>query len=585
MFRIRRVYDTVLPVNQAAVAQVQDILRGQFPALAEKKIADITQQLHNPRKYRFQTILFVAEGNHASIKGCAVVSHAADLHVCLLNFIAAGMQRAGRGIGGALYERVREEALHLGARGIFLECLPDDPGLCADPDILRQNRARLRFYEYYGALPIVNTRYETPITPGSDNPPYLVYDPLGRHVPLSRDYARQAVRAILEGTYADVCSRTYVDLVVESFVDDPVQLRKPRYIKKSASPATGTAMLSDRKIVLVVTDAHAIHHVHERGYVETPVRITTILGEIEKTDLFLRKTPEHFHESHIRKVHDGRLIDYFKKVCETLKPGASVYPYVFPIRNAARPPRELAVKAGYYCIDTFTPLNRNAYYAATRAVDCGLSGAKSLLQGSRLAYSLVRPPGHHAERGCFGGFCYFNTAAIAGEYLSACGRVAMLDVDYHHGNGQQNIFYNRADVLTVSIHGHPRFTYPYFSGFKEETGEGPGAGFNVNYPMPEHTDGMQYREALSGALNKISRFRPSFLIIALGLDTARGDPTGTWSLKAADFSNNGEMIGRLRVPVLVVQEGGYNIRSLGINAVSFLEGLWTGMYAARGTGR
>ena len=153
-------------------------------------------------------------------------------------------------------------------------------------------------------------------------------------------------------------------------------------------------------------------------------------------------------------------------------PKKSIYPYVFPTRNPARPPNDETVLAGYYCIDTFTPLNQNAYLAARSAVDCALTAAEKVLEGTDLAYALVRPPGHHAETRTFGGFCYFNNGAIAANLLSRYGRVAILDIDYHHGNGQQEIFYNRADVLTVSIHGHPSFAYPYFSGFRDETGIG-----------------------------------------------------------------------------------------------------------------
>jgi acetoin utilization deacetylase AcuC-like enzyme len=235
----------------------------------------------------------------------------------------------------------------------------------------------------------------------------------------------------------------------------------------------------------------------------------------------------------------------------------------------------LAVRAGYYCIDTFTPLNANAFRAAKGAVDCALTGAQKIREGSWLAYALVRPPGHHAERKSFGGFCYFNSAAIAAHFLSQHGSVAILDIDYHHGNGQQDIFFSRSDVLTVSIHGHPSFAYPYFSGFVEETGEGEGEGYNVNYPLQEQIDGEKYLKTLAGAVKRIREYDPRFLVVALGLDSAKGDPTGSWSLIAKDFEAVGRVIGGVRRPTLVIQEGGYRIRDVGKNARHFFRGLWS----------
>ena len=263
-----------------------------------------------------------------------------------------------------------------------------------------------------------------------------------------------------------------------------------------------------------------------------------------------------------------------------MEPGASIYPYVFPIRNRTRPPKALPIRAGYYCIDTFTPINGNAYLAAKRAVDCTLTAARKLLEGYRLAYALVRPPGHHAEPSSFGGFCYFNSTAVAAEHLSGYGKIAILDIDYHHGNGQQEVFYERSDVLTISIHGHPSIAYPYFSGFVSEKGRGAGRGYNINIPLPESVDGEFYQGVLRDALRRIKKFGPRFLIIALGLDTAKEDPTGSWSLVAKDFESIGKMIGELYYPTLVVQEGGYDTRVLGINARHFLTGLWSGSYSS-----
>jgi acetoin utilization deacetylase AcuC-like enzyme len=577
MFRIRRVYDDVTPTNKEAIAQVQKILRQQFPALSEREIAKLPKQLRNPLKYRFRSILFAAEGPARRIDGFALLLHEPILKFCYIDFLSAARYRTGGGIGSALYARVRTEALNLNTIGLFFECLPDDPRLSPDPEIRRQNAQRLRFFERHGALPIANTAYETPLKPGEDNPPYLLFDDLGQGIQLGRDTARGIVRAILERKYADLCPPEYINTVVESFRDDPVQLRKPRYSKKPALPAARNIPV-DQRIALLVNDKHAIHHVQEQGYVEAPVRIDSISAEIEGTGLFQRFVPHRFSEKRIKSVHDSRFVDYLKNVCARLEPNESVYPYVFPIRNAARPPKSLAVRAGYYCIDTFTPLNRNAYPAAKRAVYCALTAAEKILEGYRLSYALIRPPGHHAERRSFGGFCYLNSAAITAEYLSKHGKIALVDIDYHHGNGQQDIFYERSDVLTISIHGQPRFTYPYFSGFKGERGIGAGKNYNMNIPLPESVNGEQYHRALEIAIKRVKRFRPDFLIVALGLDTARGDPTGSWSLEAEDFEANGRMLGSLNLPTIVIQEGGYDSRVLGINARHFFTGLWWGAF-------
>jgi len=584
MFRIRRIYDTSLPVNRQAIAQVQQILRDQFPELDKKDIKKLPEQLTNPLKYRFRSILSVAEDDkdRGEVKGFALLLHAPDLKFCYLEYISAAEKMTGRGIGGALYARLRSEARALGVIGIFMECLPDDPALCRDPKILAQNRARLKFYEQYGARPFAGTAYETPVKEGDDNPPYLVFDDLGEDVQLPAQRIRKIVRAILERKYSHLCPKAYIDQVVDSFREDPVRLREFRYHKKELpKPAHNGPHPVERQIALVVNDMHDIHHIRERGYVESPVRIRSILREIEPTGLFHRIAVRRFAERHLKRIHAADFVDYLKTMCAGLAEGKTLYPYVFPIRNAARPPKEMAVKAGYYCIDTFTPLTHNAFLAAKRAADCALTAARSALEGQRLAYALIRPPGHHAERRAFGGFCYFNNAALAAEELCSYGRVAVLDIDYHHGNGTQDIFYSRRDVLTVSIHGHPRFAYPYFNGFDDETGVERGLGYNLNIPLPEHLDGANYRVALGKAIKRIQRFKPAFLVIALGLDTANGDPTGTWSLRGADFRENGRLLGQLGqlgLSTVVIQEGGYDSRVLGSNARQFFRGLWEGTF-------
>ncbi|HER08204.1 MAG TPA: histone deacetylase family protein [Bacteroides sp.] len=576
MIIIRRIQDATLPSDRSAIEQVQEILRSRFPDVREKYIENIPEQLTDPLKYRFRTSLLVSENRNGTVRGFSLMYHAPDLHFSYLDFIATRKEVKSGGIGSSLYESAREEALKLKSVGLFFECLSDDPSVCRNAALIEENKARLKFYERFGAFPLINTRYETPVNPDKDAcPPYLVCDFLGQP-PVGKKTARKIVRAILQRKYEDIVTADYMDDVVRSIQDDPVKLREPRYTKPRKSPGTGAAAQPGPDLIrLTINDRHSIHHVRDRGYVESPVRISTIAAELNASGLFRELSVRTFSEKHIQAVHDAKYIQYFKRVCADLPAGKSIYPYVFPVRNSDRAPSDDSVLAGYYCIDTFTPLNSNAYLAARRAVDCAMTGAEYLLGGGRAVYALVRPPGHHAERKVFGGFCYFNSAAIAAHYLSHYGRVAMLDVDYHHGNGQQDIFYHRKDVLTISIHGHPSFAYPYFSGYSEEKGEGEGLGFNVNYPMKEQLTGELYRTVLGRAMERIRRFKPDFLVVPLGLDTSRGDPTGTWSLTASDFSLNGQIIGKYRFPTLFVQEGGYKNRVLGVNARKFFQGFHT----------
>lgn len=579
MFRIRWVTDGTLPTDQRIIAQVQEILRARLPGLPAHEVDSLPDKLHDPVTHKLRAMLFVADDMTGDIQGFAVLSHAPDLRFAWLDYVATTMGSGG--VGGALYERLRDVAKSLGAVGLFYECLPDEPEEYTDPAEHESSVARMRFYEQFGARPIVNTAYESPVRPGDTLMPHLMFDDLGSGRPLRRDKARRVVRAILERRYAHLCPPEYVDRVAESFRDNPVQLREWRYgAPKSRAPAEAARRLQG-SIAMVVADQHAIHHVRERGYVEAPVRVRALEKSLEPTGLFRRLPPRQWPDTHLRAVHDGAYLDYLQTVCEHIGPDKSVYPYVFPIRNAARPPEDLPVRAGYYCIDTFTPLNLSAWLAARSAVDCALTAAQSLLDGERLAYALVRPPGHHAETRVFGGFCYLNNAAIAAQHLSEHGTVAILDVDYHHGNGQQEIFYERADVLTVSIHGDPRFAYPYFTGFADERGAGAGEGYNLNLPLAEVVDGTPYRAALRVALDRIRAFAPRHLVVCVGFDTARADPTGTWSLQPRDFEANGRLIGALGLPTFVAQEGGYRTRSLGACARSFFTGLASGALEGR----
>lgn len=585
MLRVRNIRDFATPANATAIAEVQAILREQFPGLSAEDVDKLPDQLRDPLKYRFVTDVLVAEDRGGGVRAFAILLFLPDLSVAYLETISAAAGRTGGGLGAVLYDQVREAARSFGARGLYFECLPDDPALSPDAKTRRQNEARLRFYERFGARPIAGTAYETPLAEGGTDSPYLMFDGLGEYPLPGAAKMQGIVRAILERKYGDVCPPEYIAKVVGSFRKGKYSLRPPRYgdvAEKSPVAAAGGARPAlSAKIPLIVNDRHDIHHIRERGYVEAPARVNAILRELDRTGHFEPMPARAFGDRWIREVHEGGLVDYLRRACAETPPGKSVYPYVFPVRNPNRRPTERSVLSGYWCIDTFTPINNNAYPAARHAVDCALTAADEVLDGRPAAYALVRPPGHHAERRTFGGFCYFSNSAIAANYLARHGRVAILDIDYHHGNGQQDIFYDRDDVLTVSVHGNPSFAYPYFTGFRNEKGRGRGAGFNLNIPLPEKIAPDDHRAAVTRGLRRIARHDPKFLVVALGYDTAKGDPTGTWSNTAADFRKLGEIIGQAGYPTVVVQEGGYRIRTLGTNARNFFDGLASGLAGAK----
>ncbi len=512
-----------------------------------------------------------------------MVLHEYTLNCFYLDYIAVKPGRGGSGLGGALYRRVREEALSFNVIGIFFDVYTDNPLHFSDPAQLNQNRRRLKFYEEFGVYPIVNDAYSEPVNSNS-YPSFLMFDGLGKNPQLSAQYMQVFVRVILEQRYGDVCPIKYVEKIVGSFENDPILLREPQYFNKRKIEVEkmiifqNLGFLPSQKIKIVMSDVQKHHHIPERGYLESPVRISAIWQKLRKSNLFEPHIPHEYPDDILYAIHDKEFIDYFRIISAQITPKKYIYPITFPARNRSRPPKDLIDRVGYYCVDNSTPLIHNIFNIAKRAVECAMTAAEFVLNVKGIAYALVCPPGHHAEVNLFGGYCYFNNTAIASNYLSQFGKVTIIDVDFHHGNGTQQIFYNRSDVLTISIHGDPDLNYPFFSGFSDEIGEGEGVDMNINVPLPNGIDGDRYLSELKNIIPRIQQFNPEFLVIALGLDPAKKDPTGTWELLEKDFERIGYVLGSLKRPTLVVQEGGYLIQKLGDNALSFFLGLWKGHY-------
>jgi acetoin utilization deacetylase AcuC-like enzyme/GNAT superfamily N-acetyltransferase len=566
------------------LGEAQRIFRSYFGGANGEYAEQIPDLLRRQGELGQRTLIITAEEPRGGVMAFAMAFHYPDINATLLDYIVVDPAVRQRGIGGALYEALREYLGRLGTRGLYLEVRPDDPALEPDPAVRRENRARIRFYERYGARVVLGTAYEAPHPGKAEGEPYIVFDALGAERVPSADEVRDIVAALLYRKYRYAPDDGYAAEVVRSVGERPITLQPPRSRAAPARAPTAHGVFTPCKVL--VAPQHRLHHVRERGYVERPVRVDRILQAITSLPgLEVLGVTEH-GDAPILAVHDADYVGYLERVCSKLEPGRAVYPYVFPIRLRDRQPLDEEMRAGYYCIDTFTPLTHNAYVAARAAVDCALTGADLLARGERLAYAICRPPGHHAERRVYGGFCYFANAAIAAQALRAhAERVAVLDIDFHHGNGTQDVFYDRADVLTVSIHGDPSYAYPYFAGFADERGVDAGEGFNHNFPLPEGVGDDAYLAVLAEALARVREFAPEFLVLSVGLDIAKGDPTGAWAISPDGFERIGGAIAALGLPTLAVQEGGYDTRVLGRNARHFLAGLQRGIYERRTVAR
>ncbi|MBD3657512.1 MULTISPECIES: histone deacetylase family protein [Marinobacter] len=242
--------------------------------------------------------------------------------------------------------------------------------------------------------------------------------------------------------------------------------------------------------------------------------------------------------------------------------------------RSPNPMRGILAEAANYLADGSCPVGANTWEAAYWSAQTALGAADALMAGERVAYAVCRPPGHHARRDAAGGFCYLNNAAIAAEKLTArFPKVAILDTDMHHGQGIQEIFYSRRDVLYVSIHGDPTNFYPVVSGFEDERGEGEGYGYNINLPMPHGSSEEHFFARLDEALAAIRLFQPDALVLPLGFDIYHNDPQAKVAVTSEGFCRLGNHIRRTGLPTLVVQEGGYDLEALSANVQQFFKGL------------
>lgn len=336
-----------------------------------------------------------------------------------------------------------------------------------------------------------------------------------------------------------------------------------------------------------------IHADHDPGHevqagrivpaLEIPARADAILAALRAEPRHRIVPPTPFGDAPLAAVHDPGLLAWLARAWEGWvaagHPGPLI-PDTFPLTRyharmpeAERPDGAIGA-AGYWVFDTMSAIGAGTWPAARAAADVALTAAEAVLAGAPAAYGLCRPPGHHAARAMAGGYCYLNNAAIVAEHLVArgAGRVGILDVDYHHGNGTQQIFWERADVPYLSLHADPHRAYPYFSGFPGETGGGTGAGATRNIPLPAGTDDDAYLDALDTGLDWLAGRHDGIVVVSLGIDTYRADPIGDLGLTTDGYRRIGARVAATGARLVILQEGGYHVGDLGRNVAAWLDG-------------
>lgn len=314
---------------------------------------------------------------------------------------------------------------------------------------------------------------------------------------------------------------------------------------------------------------------------EIPQRADAILARLREVGFGFVETPQDFGRVPLTRVHDLDYVDFLETAWTEWTKVGGVENVIAPITmkpdmalTAHHPPQHIFARIGHYSFDATAPITPGTWDAAYASAQTALTTAALIAGGEQSAFALCRPPGHHASRNYFGGYCFFNNAAIAAQALLDAGaqRVAIIDVDYHHGNGTQSIFYGRDDVLFLSLHGDPVTEYPFFLGYADELGAGRGEGFTVNIPLPQGTETHDWFAALQTLLARINAYGPDAVVVSLGVDTFEGDPISHFRLRSGDYSRLGSLLSGLRRPTLFVMEGGYNIDMIGHNVVNVLSG-------------
>jgi acetoin utilization deacetylase AcuC-like enzyme len=348
---------------------------------------------------------------------------------------------------------------------------------------------------------------------------------------------------------------------------------------------------------IVCSEAHRRHATddvqvegHPLDSWDVPARADAILRAVQAVRWGPMIEPADHGLDPILAVHDADYVSFLRSAyaesAAYFQEAGPVFTWTFAVRHAARKPRGVLGLKGYYAFGWGTPILEGTWDAAYWSAQCALSAADLVRDGKRVAYALCRPPGHHAGADLYGGYCYLNNAAIAARYLQAEGaRIAILDVDYHHGNGTQLIFFADPGVLYCSLHAHPDEEYPYYWGAADETGIGAGEGTNRNWPLPRGTDDGSYLAVLDEALATIRRFAPRYLVLSAGLDIVADDPEGGFRLTVGGLQQIGKRCAALDLPTVIVQEGGYLLDRLGENAVAFLRPFVDGKGDGRGRER